>query len=177
MHLSNGTAQNGSILAVNVYQIVRRSRRIRSQRRHAGVSVCCMLKSVFLAVTYPPISTKLFSSSKEAILVLAKFCAVLLILSALHVILKCLSNFCLVYSTLFVSKLQAKIQAFLTISYPAAKNSPAMLRESFRFQSNDFYKPLYFTAPVIPSVKLFWKKKNTIAVGSVQISTPSISIP
>ena len=40
-----------------------------------------MLKSVLLAVTCPPISTKLFSSSKEAILVLAKLCAVLLILS------------------------------------------------------------------------------------------------
>ena len=35
----------------------------------------------------------------------------------------------------------------------------------------------YLTAPVIPSAKLFCRQKNTIAVGKVQISTPSISIP
>ena len=35
----------------------------------------------------------------------------------------------------------------------------------------------YFTAPVIPSVKLFWKQKKMIAVGIVQMNTPSISTP
>jgi hypothetical protein len=35
----------------------------------------------------------------------------------------------------------------------------------------------YFTAPTIPLVKLFCRKKKMIAVGSVQIRTPSISMP
>lgn len=35
----------------------------------------------------------------------------------------------------------------------------------------------YFTAPVIPFAKLFCKHRKMIAVGSVQINTPSISIP
>ena len=40
-----------------------------------------------------------------------------------------------------------------------------------------FFWYLYLTAPVIPSAKLFWKKKKMTTVGIVQISTPSISIP
>ena len=38
----------------------------------------CKLKSVFLAVTDPPISTKLLSSSKALIRLLAEFCDVVL---------------------------------------------------------------------------------------------------
>ena len=45
-----------------------------------GALFAVMLKSVDLAVTPCPISTKLFASSKEVILVPAKLCVALLIL-------------------------------------------------------------------------------------------------
>ena len=35
----------------------------------------------------------------------------------------------------------------------------------------------HFIAPVMPFAKLFWRARKMIAVGSVQISTPSISMP
>lgn len=50
-----------------------------------------------------------------------------------------------------------------------------------RFRTGSFYARkldgAYFTEPVIPSVKLFCRQKKTMAVGIVQMNTPSISIP
>ena len=79
MHFADGTAHHRRILAVYVYQAAV-DHTVTSNYTIGWCLHAAMLKSQLLAVTCPPISTKLFSSSKEAILVLAKLCAVLLIL-------------------------------------------------------------------------------------------------
>ena len=65
-----------------------------------------------------------------------------------------------------------EIHSFLITSLVITK-----VRRISDLQYPPFFVFSYLTAPVIPSVKLFWKKKKMIAVGIVQISTPSISIP
>ena len=86
--------------------------------------------------------------------------------------------FCLVIFLIFLcpSFLQRLDAGIFNESEPFCKKEGSLRLLPF-FSIQTILLIHYFTAPAIPLAKLFCKHRKIIAVGRVQINTPSISIP